>query len=348
MPLGTQAAKRKKQAKQGFLPRKRTTYRYTAPAQTSGRGGYRFNPDFGGGAGMKIGKRPSTRTRQRKARKIQIPPPLWVRMQQPNFWNARTHKEVINTPDSTNAYLPVNWTLSMPSAASYDLCYILIGGSSNIRLIRVSENQHTRFYGNDHFLTNPPKTVRNMRQTIRITNITRNDSRAGYVRVVKMTTGFDYKCTRQVEDGVEQFITQPETMNLLRNYRDQSETFTQYSANQAAAGLDFSAKPANSVPYRSYQVYDTFNHNDPSSALSHLLAVAGMETVIVFVPEVAGGLENVQTFQVNGYFQDACTFDPATMLGTLMTPPPTINTDVPMDPRAGAGLGNVPIGGGIS
>lgn len=286
-----------------------------------------------GGAGSITGReRPAFPRRKRKhsarggrktRRKLQVPPPLIVRMQQPAFWNARLRRSPINTPDSTNNYLPVNWTYSMPNSKSYDLCYILMAAPGNIRMMRIGDNGATHMFGNEHFDTNPPKQIRNMRQTLRLTNITRTDTRAGYIRAIRVQTGIPLGIEVLPDvSGTPRYTANDKTLTYLRNIRDTAERFEQYSAEQCAHGVDFSSKPSLSVAYRSYQAFKGVANDGIGETLTKQMEDAGMETLIVFTPET-GSAENVQNFQVNCYFQDACTFEVTTMLGTLMKPPPT-------------------------
>lgn len=295
-----------------------------------------------GGAGMELGqlggrRQPRRQSRGRRSHKLRIPPPLFVRMQQPGFWNARHHKEPIDTPDSTNNYLPITWTYSLPNAASYDLCYMLIASHGNVRIIRVGDNGNLQMFGNEHFLQNRPKKIRNMRQTLRLTNITRADSRAGYIRALKINTGFPFGLTTGGTDVSPTWTATEQTLTYLRNLRDTAENFQQYSAEQCAHGIDFSSKPSHSVRYRSYMDYSDLPVQNREIHVTGMLEHAGMETLLIFTPEVSGGDQNRQTFQVNTFFQDACTFDVGTMLGALMRQPPA---DIYGDPlRRG---GNAP------
>ena len=190
-----------------------------------------------------------------------------------------------------------------------------------------------------------PVSLRPLRMSVRIRNITPGQNVGGSVRVIQAD---DWPIT-ELQQSVNPFAMTAACMTKWRTYMDSHPLSHTYSAAELRTTHRFVLKPGQEIPFRSYHQFkqgmeananDNKNHTEANVAFAFARAIEPMTALAMYMPDLGAGNQN--TYEITVHFQDAAQFEPASPMHSQARPPAPANEEAFR--RGQLALGNMQMG----
>jgi hypothetical protein len=191
-----------------------------------------------------------------------------------------------------------------------------------------------------------PVSLRPLRMSVRIRNITPGQSVGGSVRVIQAE---DWPLTA-LTSNANPFEISSTIKDKWMNFVNSHPMSHTYSAAELRTTHRFVLKPGQEIPFRSYhgfvqgmQANDNNNHDFTAANTNFLFArtLEPITALVMYIPDL-GENATENTYEVTVHFQDAAQYEPASAMHAQSRPPPSI-TDAAFRGTAG-GMGHTHVG----
>jgi hypothetical protein len=179
----------------------------------------------------------------------------------------------------------------------------------------------------EHLQNSPPVSMRPMRLSVRIRNLTKADNIEGVVRCVKLKSAITIDGERATMTGAYNTVQALETIFAAHTG---VQTWTSQECANGTKQLD--ANPCHWVPYADYDIFQSITYdpdgrrdggNTANTAMTTAAAKLPLETLVFQFPYKGPGPADINnSFDITIQRQDACTFTPGTLLNSQQRPSP--------------------------